>query len=214
MKRQSKLGRPKGSTSNATRARILRAAWECFGARGYGVTTNRDIGEKAGLTAAALYQHFDSKSALYIEAVREAYTIIVPHFKEAIADTVGARDGLVALARAYATGYALEPSVAPFLSSIPVEMQRHPEVEKVILEEKHEIVFMVVEIVQRGVASGEVREDDAASLVSMFMAATAGLSVQAAQLGAETFYRAVDAYARMLEGTLIGPPTAPATQKK
>src|SRR5262245_30488369 len=100
MKRQSKLGRPKGSTSNATRARILRAAWECFGARGYGVTTNRDIGEKAGLTAAALYQHFDSKSALYIEAVREAYTIIVPHFKEAVAGTTGLRDGLVALTRA------------------------------------------------------------------------------------------------------------------
>jgi AcrR family transcriptional regulator len=209
-KARAKRGRPKGATSATTRARILRAAWECFGARGFGATTNHEIGERAGITGAAIYQHFESKAALYIEAVRAAYVFIVPHFQEAVRETTGTRDGLVALTRAFATGYELEPAVAPFLSSIPVEMQRHPEVEKAILNERHEVFFMVVEIVSRGVERGEVRAEDAESVVSMFMAATIGLSVQVGQLGKTGFFRSVDAFARLLDGVLISPPAAPA----
>jgi AcrR family transcriptional regulator len=52
----TRLGRPPGSTSDATRQRILDAACECFGEKGYESTTNRDIGDRAGVTAPAIYQ--------------------------------------------------------------------------------------------------------------------------------------------------------------
>jgi AcrR family transcriptional regulator len=202
-KKRPKRGRPKGNTGDATRARILRAAWECFGARGFGVTTNRDIGNRAGITAAALYQHFDSKTALWLEAVRAAYLLIVPHFKAAIAPTTGVRDGLVALTRAYATGFELEPAIAPFLSSIPVEIQRHPEVERAMLAENQEILSMVIDIVGRGVAQGELLPEDAEGVVSMFLAGSMGLSLRASMSSEDTFYRAVDSFARLIEGTLL-----------
>src|SRR5262245_14790944 len=69
-RKASRRGRPPGSTSDETRRRILASACECFGKRGYDITTNRDIGERAGVTAAALYQYFDSKLSLYVAAVK------------------------------------------------------------------------------------------------------------------------------------------------
>lgn len=44
--------------------KIMRAAFELFSERGYASVTIRDIGERAGLTNPALYQHFKSKEAL------------------------------------------------------------------------------------------------------------------------------------------------------
>lgn len=53
-----------------TRDRILNAAEALFAERGLAGTAVRDIAAEAGLTAASLYNHFESKEALY-EAVLE-----------------------------------------------------------------------------------------------------------------------------------------------
>src|SRR5207245_110662 len=71
-------GRPPGATSDATRARIVRAARVCFARTGYANTTNKDIADHAGITAAAIYQYFDSKTALYVETARDAQAELVP----------------------------------------------------------------------------------------------------------------------------------------
>ncbi len=66
-------GRPKGATSELTRARVLSAARTCFSRTGYASTANRQIAEEAGVTTAAIYLYFDSKTALYASRVRQAY---------------------------------------------------------------------------------------------------------------------------------------------
>src|SRR5215471_14578424 len=90
-------GRPPGANRDVTRARILKAARECFARSGYGATTNREIAEKAGLTAAALYQYFDSKLALYMATVRDAENELAPRYRVAIAEAKSLRAALRAV---------------------------------------------------------------------------------------------------------------------
>src|SRR4051812_49605212 len=68
MAQRPQMGRPPGATSEATTARILAAARVCFARTGYAATTNKQIADEAGVTAAAIYLYFESKTALYVAA--------------------------------------------------------------------------------------------------------------------------------------------------
>lgn len=72
------------------RARILRAAVECFASRGFSGTTTREVATRAGITEALLYRHFESKEALYtaiIDAKMQA-----PDLLAGLAAAAGRRD--------------------------------------------------------------------------------------------------------------------------
>lgn len=55
-----------------TRQELIDAACDLFVANGFHATTTRQITEKLGLVAGALYNHFESKTALF-EAVLDVY---------------------------------------------------------------------------------------------------------------------------------------------
>jgi AcrR family transcriptional regulator len=59
----------KSSRRSDTRDRLLTAAIELFGTRGYDSTSLRDIASEVGIKAPAIYNHFDSKEQLLGEAV-------------------------------------------------------------------------------------------------------------------------------------------------
>lgn len=58
----------KTERAEATRGRLVAAARELFGTRGYEATSIEDVLERAGVSKGALYHHFPSKEALF-EAV-------------------------------------------------------------------------------------------------------------------------------------------------
>ena len=65
-----KRGRPEGAgVAAVTRNNIMRAAVYCFAQSGYAQTSNHDIAQAAGITSGSLYHHFDSKAAIYQEAL-------------------------------------------------------------------------------------------------------------------------------------------------
>ena len=63
----------------ATRARILQAAGELFGSRGFAETTSKAVAAHAGVDLASINYHFGSRSGLYqatlIEAHRRLFTV-------------------------------------------------------------------------------------------------------------------------------------------
>lgn len=65
-------GRPRNSDSAATRERLLDAAAASCAERGFDGATLQAIAGRAGLTATAVYNHFDSREELlYAAGVRE-----------------------------------------------------------------------------------------------------------------------------------------------
>jgi TetR/AcrR family transcriptional repressor of nem operon len=64
------VGRTPGASSASTRERLLRAAADVFGARGYDGTRVSEIAETAGLSNGAMYAYFGSKAELLVGALR------------------------------------------------------------------------------------------------------------------------------------------------
>ena len=54
-------------TADARRRQLFEVALTLFSEHGYAATTMDDIAEAAGVTKPLVYQHFESKRALYLE---------------------------------------------------------------------------------------------------------------------------------------------------
>lgn len=67
--------------------RLMFAAVEAFSERGYHATTTRDIAAAAGMSPAALYVHFPSKSALLFAIARSGHQQALDLVRRAVADT-------------------------------------------------------------------------------------------------------------------------------
>ena len=68
--------KPPPAPAHGTRSRILTAACDEFGARGFAATTVDRIARRARVNKAMIYYHFPNKRALYTAIVRELYSTL------------------------------------------------------------------------------------------------------------------------------------------
>jgi AcrR family transcriptional regulator len=198
------IGRPKGSSSEATRGRVLAAARVCFARTGYAATTNKDIADAAGVTPAAIYLYFDSKTALYLAAVRDANEQLVVHYRQAIAEATSLRDGFRALlATSGRLLHERDPSLSAFLSALPVEMQRHAEIAEAITATPNEVVALIEEMVEAAVRSGEIAGPVAPFVGPTFLACAMGFSLYLATVDPAHASLMVDVFSALFDGDLF-----------
>ena len=198
------LGRPKGSSGELTAARIIEAARTCFGARGFGATTNKEIGAAAQVTAAAIYRYFPSKLALFEAVMRDAMEELERALRAATVGCQGGRDELVALMEAAAALHEERPYLAAFLSSLPVEMRRHPEVASLLAVEPDAVSRLLAEAVSRAAARGELAEGvDEDGVLAMVMACNIGLSLWVSAIEPGGSSGPTRSFARLLGGRLF-----------
>jgi AcrR family transcriptional regulator len=76
--------------SEDTRARIVEAAYHLFVERGYSATSMREISQRAVVTVGAIYNHFATKEAIWLEVVttRHPYHEIFPVLRAAQGETL------------------------------------------------------------------------------------------------------------------------------
>jgi len=75
-----------------TRGKILESARQLFSSQGYHATTTRQIAERAGITSGAIYNHFESKKAIFEALIARYHPWI--YIPDAVAEAQG--DDLVA----------------------------------------------------------------------------------------------------------------------
>lgn len=63
--------KPLGPRGKATKAKLLRAAEECFGTYGYAATSVSEIVRQAGTSQGGFYVYFPSKEAIFAELIRD-----------------------------------------------------------------------------------------------------------------------------------------------
>jgi len=78
-------------TADARRRQLFEVALTLFAEHGYAATTMDDIAESAGVTKPLVYQHFDSKRALYLELMDVFSRELVTQIVKATANAVGPR---------------------------------------------------------------------------------------------------------------------------
>jgi AcrR family transcriptional regulator len=75
-----------GVARTSRRELLLAAAVEMFAERGYPAVSMEDIGSRAGVSAALVYHHFDTKAAVLYTALRRGAEVIEAAMSEAFAD--------------------------------------------------------------------------------------------------------------------------------
>jgi AcrR family transcriptional regulator len=78
-------------TADARRRQLFEVALSLFSEHGYASTTMDDIAEAAGVTKPLVYQHFESKRALYLELMDVFSRQLVTRIVQATATAVGPR---------------------------------------------------------------------------------------------------------------------------
>jgi TetR/AcrR family transcriptional regulator, regulator of cefoperazone and chloramphenicol sensitivity len=93
---------PPGGPSHDTRARMIEAAIEVFGAVGYDGATTRQLAERAGVNQAAIPYHFGGKRELYLAAaqaiadyMRSRIEPLIDHLRTASVDPAAHIDAVV-----------------------------------------------------------------------------------------------------------------------
>ena len=78
-------------TADARRRQLFEVALSLFAEHGYAATTMDDIAESAGVTKPLVYQHFESKRALYLELMDAVSRELVTRIVKATATADGPR---------------------------------------------------------------------------------------------------------------------------
>ncbi len=78
-------------TAGARRRQLFDVALSLFAEHGYAATTMDEIAEQAGVTKPLVYQHFDSKRALYLELMDVFSAALVSSIVKATAEAEGPR---------------------------------------------------------------------------------------------------------------------------
>jgi AcrR family transcriptional regulator len=174
-----------------------------FARTGYAATTNKQIADEAGVTPAAIYLYFDSKTALYVATVEDAYAELLKQYRGAMTGVASIRAGFRALLAASARLHERDPSLASFFAALPVEMRRHEELTQTVAEAGTEVVAIFRDVVQTGVRAGEVPAAIAPHVLSLFVACTMGFSLFAATIDSTQMAGILDAFSDLIDGRLF-----------
>jgi AcrR family transcriptional regulator len=79
--RPSRRGVPKGDKRQRTRARLIEAAAQVIGEKGYEKTSLEEVAARAGMTRGAIYGNFASKDELLLAFVEQRWRPVVPRFR-------------------------------------------------------------------------------------------------------------------------------------
>jgi len=203
---KSKLGRPRDSSSDETRARILDAARKCFAELGYEGATNKHLASAAGLTTGAIYHYYGSKKELYCDVQEAVQAIVYERFAmatEAAGDSFA--DKIVAVLDTAVELNCEDPTLAAFLVTVRTDIPRHDELRKearlrpVVREQ------FFGEMVRLGIETGELDPADEQAAFDVISALMMGLT--SASSGDPVVHeRTVDGVKRLVLGTFVRQP--------
>lgn len=210
--RERKLGRPPASSSVETRQRILDVARVSFAELGYGVTTNKYVATKAGITTGALYHYFDSKLDIFIAVHDHVQEKVYERFNDALAANDTFVEQFEAVLQAAFELNVEDPSLARFLGSARVDMARHDELRQALSGRPGEGTMVLRRLLDKGTATGEITADRRHQVAAFLRTIFAGL-VDAVSDDVDDHSAAITAIRALLHGQLLRDPATAAAAK-
>ena len=131
-------------------SRILAAALEVFGAKGYEATSIREICERAGITRPTLYYFFESKEGLYRALVEEANREFHRTVTAALAASTDLRTQYKYVARGFFAQVTERPALVRFMYNLVWSTTSSP-----FAQELHKTYAEVVELMSAAARTAE-----------------------------------------------------------
>ena len=199
-----RIGRPPGRTRDETIERLVSAAQEHFGSRGFAGARLVEIAADAGVTHSSIYQYFLSKEDLYRSAFDAAQRSLLPRYLASVENETTLRGQLGAIFHASAAVHNEDPNITPFLASVPVEVRRHPELLGALQELGGPLVAALHELFEAARQRGEIPPDTPDNgLLLAFIGSAMGIGLLSHGLGMDSMDQAVDIVLRAFDGELF-----------
>jgi len=203
----SQLGRPTAADAQETRQRILDSARRLFADHGFAGTSNRALAEAVDLTTGALYHYFDRKLDLYLAVYEATQHTVYTRLENAVASNDTFIDALRGVLEAAHDLNKTDPSLARFLGSCRVDVERDEELgrEFATLDHERQRAFFEV-LIRLGIKTGELDNANKAKATALLRTVTVGL-VDAVSSDVGRHRDAIDGIIELFEGKLVRPPT-------
>ena len=187
---------------------MLRSARALFAAHGYASTSNRMIGERAGLAHTAIYNHFGSKARLFTAVFVDVQDQLINELQRSASSVPDEAAFPRALLDAIEALRAADPSYVEFLASMYVEVRRHPELREVFQEGEQ---FPIVDTLRAlGNQQSPAPHVDAAEDPTWFWITFAlGLAQLGALADPATFTLTIETFRRQFHPTEVAATTPP-----
>lgn len=209
------VGRPPGKTRDARLKKILAVARRHFAQKGFEETTFEGVSRDAGMTRTALYSYFTSKADLYLATLKDIHEEFLPDFRRALEECATLRERFRRLVMASTAAHARDSSITGFLSALPLDIRRHPELGAAVHDYNREAYGMMTAMFEEAKRSGEISSAaSAADLVSAFFGGALGVGLfqygmEAYSPQAPSLAKAMSVFASMSEGKIFTPRRTP-----
>ncbi len=203
-KKAKELGRPADTDSEQTRLSILRAAEYCFATRGFKNTSNRDVADRAGVTAATIYYYFKNKSDLFVSVNREVQEKVIAGVREVVDEAETLVDGLVAIANVFLDVHKDDPNIAKFNAVVRQEAMRNPELSDVLEDQHWRDIFH--ELAELGKRTGELDPKKDRELRAVLSLVNFGISHHASESSMAAHEECIRGVIDLFRGNLLKPP--------
>jgi len=178
------------SKASETRAKIIQQAAGLFNQQGYAGSSMSDIMRVTGLQKGGIYNHFNSKEELALEAFAFAVQLSSKKFLQAIRGKRTAVEKLQAILWVYRQ-FIDDPPVpggCPLLNTAVESDDAYP-----ILRDRAQQAMtswrnLIIRIINKGIVQGEIRLDVEADVVATILIATLEGSVMLSKLYGDAVY--------------------------
>lgn len=196
-------GRPVDSDREENLARILQAALECFATKGYAKTRFADIADRVGFTRSAIYQYYPNKAALYHALVSSIQAEHIETVQGIMGEECPFPERLAKVLQVFVDDHEKDWHRSTFLSAVPLELKRHPELEQAAQLDAS-IPVMLVEFFEQAKRNGEISKAYAGEdLLVYFLGGMLGMSIFQSSTGMGSVENAVKAGLAMLDGEFL-----------
>lgn len=186
-----------------TRLAIVEGAARVFSLRGYYGASMADLTREVGLEKGGLYNHFESKEALAVEAFDHSVGLVRDRIRELFAREKSPYRRLLGLVGVYRSliDDPVLPGGCPILNTAVEADDTNPVLRERAQRAMTEWLDLIVGLTERGVQAGEMRPvDDPARLATVFAATVEGAVMLSKLFGdPQHMYTATDHLTRQIE---------------
>ena len=164
--------------SEETRNRILEAAEECFARCGYDSTGVAEICNVAGVSKGALYHHFPSKQAIFVEMFETWMRSFVAEMERIRDSAASVPAALLRMVKMTGLIFQTAAGQLPLFIEFLTKASRDPETWKATIAPYKFFRKFFADLIHRGIEEGTIQEVDPERTAQIIVAYGAGLVMQ------------------------------------
>ncbi len=164
--------------SKETRIRILNAAESCFAQSGYDGTSVAQICEEAGLSKGALYHHFSSKHAIFLELLDRWLTAMDFQMADLGGDPTNVPGKLLSMSAIIGTVLRVPRDQLLIYLEFANKAVRDPQIWETTIEPYHRYHKLISGLIEAGISEGSLRPVEPKTAAQVVIALALGLLMQ------------------------------------